>query len=49
MDLSINYKKPIGNGIITRLNMNQAKVRKTKGAEAADAVISILSQMSFYF
>ena len=44
MDLSINYKKPIGNGIITCLNMNQAKVRKNKGAEAADAVISILSQ-----
>tara|TARA_B100000927_G_scaffold262130_1_gene232778 strand:- start:162 stop:551 length:390 start_codon:yes stop_codon:yes gene_type:complete len=44
MDLSINYKKPIGNGIITCLNMNQAKVRKKKGAEAADAVISILSQ-----
>ena len=44
MNLSINYKKPIGNGIITCLNMRQAKVRKKKGAEAADAVISILSQ-----
>ena len=30
MDLSINYKKPIGNGIITCLNMKQAKVRKKK-------------------
>ena len=44
MDLSINSKKPIGNGIITCLNMKQAKARKKKGAEAAKAVISILSQ-----
>ena len=44
IDLSINNKKPVGNGIITCLNMNQAKVRKKKGAEAASAVISILSQ-----
>ena len=44
MDLSINNQKPIGNGIITCLNMRQAKARKKKGAEAAEAVISILSQ-----
>jgi len=44
MDLSINNQKPIGNGIITCLNMRQAKARKRKGAEAAQAVISILSQ-----
>jgi 6,7-dimethyl-8-ribityllumazine synthase len=44
MDLSIKSKKPIGNGIITCLNMKQAKARKEKGAEAAKAVISILSQ-----
>ena len=44
MDLSINNQKPIGNGIITCLNMKQAKARKKKGAEAAKAVISILSQ-----
>ena len=44
MDLSISNQKPIGNGIITCLNMRQAKVRKKKGAEAAQAVISILSQ-----
>jgi 6,7-dimethyl-8-ribityllumazine synthase len=44
MDLSINNQKPIGNGIITCLNMRQAKARKQKGAEAAQAVISILSQ-----
>tara|TARA_B100001121_G_scaffold23098_1_gene17910 strand:- start:135 stop:524 length:390 start_codon:yes stop_codon:yes gene_type:complete len=44
MSLSITSKKPIGNGIITCLNMNQAKARKSKGAEAARAVISVLSQ-----
>ena len=44
MDLSIKNKKPIGNGIITCLNMKQAIERKKKGAEAASAVISILSQ-----
>ena len=44
MDLSIINKKPIGNGIITCLNMKQAKARKRKGAEAAKAVISIISQ-----
>ena len=44
MDLSINSKKPIGNGIITCLNMKQAKVRRKKGAEAAKAVISVVSQ-----
>ena len=43
MDLSITSKKPIGNGIITCLNMSQAKDRKIKGAEAAKAVISILT------
>ena len=44
MNLSVKSKKPIGNGIITCLNMRQAKARKKKGAEAAKAVISILSQ-----
>ncbi len=44
MDISVNNKKPVGNGIITCLNMKQAKARKQKGAEAAKAVISILSQ-----
>ena len=44
MNLSITSKKPIGNGIITCLNMNQAKARKKKGAEAANAIISVLSQ-----
>ena len=44
MDLSIKNQKPIGNGIITCLNMRQAKARKKKGVEAAQAVISVLSQ-----
>jgi 6,7-dimethyl-8-ribityllumazine synthase len=44
MQLSVESKKPIGNGIITCLNMRQAIVRKKKGREAAQAVISVLSQ-----
>ena len=44
MDLSVLNKKPVGNGIITCLSMKQAKFRKKKGAEAADAVNSILIQ-----
>ena len=49
-NLSISYGKPIGNGIITALNISRAKKRsklkafkkQNKGAEAAVAVISIL-------
>ena len=44
MNLSVDSKKPIGNGIITCLNMKQAKARSKKGKEAAKAVISILEQ-----
>ena len=44
MKLSVNSKKPIGNGIITCLNMKQALSRRTKGQEAAVALKSILSQ-----
>ena len=44
MKLSISSKKPVGNGIITCLNMVQARARRKKGAEAAEAVISVLSQ-----
>ena len=44
MRLSIENKKPIGNGIITCLNKKQAILRKKKGREAAEAVTSILSQ-----
>tara|TARA_Y100000591_G_C21479547_1_gene519757 strand:- start:128 stop:517 length:390 start_codon:yes stop_codon:yes gene_type:complete len=44
MNLSISSKKPIGNGILTCLNKKQAILRKKKGAEAANAIISVLSQ-----
>ncbi|WP_440923767.1 6,7-dimethyl-8-ribityllumazine synthase [Candidatus Pelagibacter sp.] len=44
MDISVSQKKPVGNGIITCLNMRQAKARKSKGAEAVKAIVSILSQ-----
>ena len=44
MNISVESKKPVGNGIITCLNMTQAKARKKKGAEAAEAVVSVLSQ-----
>ena len=44
MNISVSQKKPVGNGIITCLNMKQAQARKGKGAEAANAVVSILSQ-----
>ena len=44
MKLAIENKKPIGNGIITCLNMKQATARMKKGREAAEAVISVLSQ-----
>ena len=47
MNLSITYKKPIGNGIITCLNKKQASERsnphkKDKGGEAAKAILSVL-------
>ena len=47
MHLSITYKKPIGNGIITCLNKKQAFNRsnphkKNKGGEAAKAILSVL-------
>ena len=49
LNLSTKYNKPIGNGVITALNLNQAKQRSktnsnkpNKGSEAANAVISIL-------
>ena len=47
MDLSININKPIGFGILTCENIEQAKIRseiakKNKGKEAADACIRLL-------
>jgi len=44
MNLSIDNNKPIGNGIITCLNLKQAKARKKKGAEATKAILSVLTQ-----
>ena len=44
MNLSVDNNKPIGNGIITCLNLKQAKARKKKGAEATKAILSVLSQ-----
>ena len=50
LSLTINYDKPIGNGIITALNINQARNRSAnnknksnKGSEAANAVVAILN------
>ena len=46
MNLSVESKKPIGNGIITCLNMKQAMARKNnKGKEAANAVNSVLDEL----
>ena len=50
LNLSIKYNKPIGNGVITALNLNQANQRSkktkfnkpNKGSEAANAVVTIL-------
>ena len=50
INISITFNKPIGNGIITAFNMNQALQRckntiskkPNKGTEAANAVMSIL-------
>ena len=44
MKLAIENRKPIGNGIITCLNMKQAIARRKKGREAAKAVTYVLSQ-----
>ena len=43
MQISILYKKPIGNAILTCLNQRQAKARKIKGFEAAVAVFDVLN------
>ena len=44
LKMSVKNKKPIGNGIITCLNKKQAIARSKKGAEAANAMLSVLSQ-----
>ena len=44
MKISIESRKPIGNGIITCLNMRQAKKRSViKGKEASKAVLQVLN------
>ena len=46
MNLSITYRKPIGNGIIACFNKEQAYKRvNKKGEEAAKAVISVLKNL----
>ena len=47
MNLSIQNKKPIGNGIITCLNKNQAFKRINKGKEATQATLQILKKNKF--
>lgn len=43
LNLSTKFKKPVGNGIITSLNMKQAKKRSfIKGEEAAKAVLEVI-------
>ena len=44
MKLSVDSKKPIGNGIITCLDKNQAEDRINKALGAVNAVISVLEQ-----
>ena len=58
MKLSVDHRKPIGNGIITALNQRQViqrcgrpdlplnKRKKGKGLEAAKAVIEVLKNDS---
>ena len=43
IQISIMYKKPVGNAVITCLNSKQAKTRTSKGFEAAIAVCDVLS------
>ena len=51
MKLSLDFNKPIGNGIITSFNLSQANERSkkvnskkpNKGSESAKAIISILN------
>ena len=53
LNLSVKFNKPIGNGIITAFNINQANQRSSKiyksktnkGLEAANAVIKILGNV----
>ena len=48
MKQSINHKKPIGNGIITCLNMKQAKARIRKSEDAVNAVDTVLDKKNVF-
>ena len=43
IQLSILYKKPIGNAVLTCLNKKQARLRNKKGYEAAVAVSKVIN------
>jgi 6,7-dimethyl-8-ribityllumazine synthase len=43
IQISVLYKKPIGNAVLTCLNKRQAKERALKGFEAAIAVCDVLN------
>ena len=43
IQISILYKKPIGNAVLTCLNQKQSKARAIKGFEATMAVCEVLS------
>ncbi len=50
-DLSLKYRKPVGNGILTVQNLNQALERSggklgNKGREATEVVIELLEKFS---
>ena len=45
MNLSINYKKPITNGLITSYNRKQALQRLGNGQEAAKAILEVLRKI----
>jgi len=44
IQMSILYKKPIGNAILTCLNNKQAKARAIKGFEAVIAICDVLNE-----
>ena len=43
IQISISYKKPVGNAVLTCLNERQAKARAIKGFEAVIAVCDVLN------
>ena len=46
MQVSVNEKKPIGNAILTCFNKDQSKNRFNRGAEAVNAVMTVLKNGS---